>query len=225
MGISSDGHHDDVSSASRIFNREGGWRNETIYGSDGYDILDGEEGNDTLYGFGGDDVLIGGYGNDTLYGGDGNDLIVGDNTFDGVGGSDILYGGEGNDRLYGGYGNDLYIYAANTGMDTINDGRTAAEMPGSGGGVDTLRFNGAILSDIHLQKMAGSDNLLIYSSAGVVKETVQHGVIIQDFFLKNQNTNIEYLEDGRGNALSLSVMFMSDDFSYGEFSAFDLAMT
>lgn len=198
--------------------------NDTLNGSDYYDTMDGGEGNDTLYANGGDDTLIGGYGNDALYGGDGNDLVVGDNTLDRIGGDDLLNGGAGNDRLYGGYGNDLYVYAANTGIDIINDGRTAAEFPGYGGGVDTLLFTGVTLSDIHPFRFAGSNDLFLYSSSGVVGGVARHGVIIQDFYLNNQNTNIEYLQDFKGGYMSLSAMLASDDAAHGEQSPFDLVV-
>ncbi|MGS1011820.1 calcium-binding protein [Achromobacter anxifer] len=218
--INSDRHIDGLPVAS-LFKIDGDGRDDTLYGDYDYNIIDGKDGNDKLYGFGGDDVLIGGYGNDTLYGGDGNDLLVGDNTVDGRGGNDTLYGGEGNDRLYGGYGNDVYIYTANTGMDTINDGRTAAEYPGYGGGVDVLLFNGANLSDIHTFRLVGSNDLLIYSSAGIVGGVLQHGVTIQDFYSNNQNTNIEYLQDGKGNYASLSALLASDEASHSEPPSFD----
>ena len=62
---------------------------DTLYGSDGRDVLDGGSGDDTLYGGAGDDWVFGRDGDDMLYGGDGDDIIEG---FDG---DDTLYGGDG----------------------------------------------------------------------------------------------------------------------------------
>ncbi len=77
--------------------------NDTLDGGDGADTLDGGAGNDTLNGGAGNDTLYGDIGNDTLNGGDGND------TLDGYTGDDTLYGGTGDDNLHGGdgYGNDI----------------------------------------------------------------------------------------------------------------------
>ncbi|QKH39174.1 hypothetical protein FOC84_31280 [Achromobacter pestifer] len=209
--------------APRISGDDGDDRDNTLYGNYDYNIIDGKGGNDTIYGFGGTDVLIGGYGDDRLYGGDGDDLLVGDNTVNGIGGNDFLYGGEGNDRLYGGYGNDVYWYTANTGIDVVNDGRTAAEVPGYGGGDDVLVFNGANLSDLQAFRLVGSNNLLIYSPAGMVDGVVQHGVVIQDFYLNSKSSNIEYIQDGKGNYATLSAMLASDDFLHSDPTILDVA--
>ncbi|MGN6837759.1 calcium-binding protein, partial [Neisseria sp. P0022.S010] len=45
--------------------------NESLYGWDTADVLDGGEGDDNLYGYNGDDLLKGGEGDDSLYGGEG----------------------------------------------------------------------------------------------------------------------------------------------------------
>jgi len=159
------------------------------------------------------DLLVGEAGNDKLYGGDGDDLLVGDNTLVDSGGNDYLVGGNGNDRLYGNYGDDTYVYSVNTGIDIINDGLTAAEVPGFGGGIDTLLFNGTTLDDIYLGILDGTD-LYFYSSAGVGSDgSINHAVIIQDFFLNNESTNIEYLKDGAGNTFDLSLLLDLDDAS------------
>ncbi len=73
---------------------DGGAGNDTIYGSNGPDMLLGGAGNDIIYGGGGDDILDGGPGNDTLDGGAGDDIIR-------IGGTEIdtLRGGPGIDTL------------------------------------------------------------------------------------------------------------------------------
>jgi Ca2+-binding RTX toxin-like protein len=89
---------------------EGRGDEDTLYGNDGDDYLDGSRGEDRLYGNDGDDYLDGGRGEDRLYGGDGDD---------------ILYGGssrrdddddDDGDRLIGGSGDDTYIVDNNSTM-------------------------------------------------------------------------------------------------------------
>ena len=104
---------------------------DTLYGSDGRDVLDGGSGDDTLYGGAGDDWIFGRDGDDMLYGGDGDDIIEG---FDG---DDTLYGGDGDDKLYGNEGDDTLdsgsgddylwggeyadIFVLGSGSDTVSD--------------------------------------------------------------------------------------------------------
>jgi len=51
--------------------------NDTVYGSDVTNRLQGEDGNDRLYGYGGKDTLEGGDGNDRLYRSSGDGQLVG----------------------------------------------------------------------------------------------------------------------------------------------------
>lgn len=84
-------------------------KDDTLYGTDGFDAIFGRDGNDTLYGRGGDDLLVGGNDNDTLYGEAGDDRLHGgdgDDTLYGGSGSDMLQGGEGADVMDGGPGPD-----------------------------------------------------------------------------------------------------------------------
>jgi Ca2+-binding RTX toxin-like protein len=84
---------------------------DTIYGSDYADVLDGFNGNDTIYAYA---------GNDTVYGETGNDYI------NGMDGNDYLNGGAGADTLIGGLGNDTYVLE--NGADAVSDS----------GGIDTI---------------------------------------------------------------------------------------
>lgn len=76
---------------------------DQIYGKAGGDYLYGHEGNDWIYGNDGDDHLFGNENNDHLYGGEGSDDLVGG------AGNDYLDGGTGFDYLYGEAGNDVLI--------------------------------------------------------------------------------------------------------------------
>jgi Ca2+-binding RTX toxin-like protein len=87
---------------------------DSLYGGDGNDTLNGLGGNDSLLGETGNDLLNGGNGNDLVYGGDGNDTVNGD------GGNDTLYGGLGANVLNGGAGNDRFRLSS--GSNTVNGG-------------------------------------------------------------------------------------------------------
>ena len=78
----------------------------SIIGSAGADTLTGDAQANTLRGSGGDDILDGKEEIDTLEGGDG---------------ADTLTGGDDNDILIGGKGIDTYIFAGNSGEDTITE--------------------------------------------------------------------------------------------------------
>ena len=128
--------------------------NDTMYGDDNANLIDGLDGHDWLYGKGGNDTIRGGNGwdtidggtgNDTVHGGDGNDLLIGSE------GDDTIYGGEGNDDIYGDYGvtetyighdalygegGDDYIYGG-AGNDHI-DGGTGNDILYGGDGNDVI---------------------------------------------------------------------------------------
>ena len=51
---------------------------DLIFGDDQDNLIDGKGGDDIIFGGAGDDVIIGGEGDDVLLGGDGSDTIRGD---------------------------------------------------------------------------------------------------------------------------------------------------
>ena len=146
--------------------------NESLYGWDTADVLDGGKGNDYLYGYNGDDLLKGGEGNDSLYGGEGVDTLegnAGNDYLSGEKGADILKGGEGNDELHGGEGSDILNGGA--GDDRLNGGSSEADTyvfeKGHGKDVvsdygsllehtDTLLFENAVFSDAVFSRL-GND--------------------------------------------------------------------
>jgi len=102
---------------------------DSLYGTEGADLIKGEGGDDLLVGYLGANTIYGGSGNDSIngyataggsysfwnsgptlaYGDDGNDFILGgnfDDTLSGGVGNDTLYGRDGNDSLEGAAGND-----------------------------------------------------------------------------------------------------------------------
>jgi Ca2+-binding RTX toxin-like protein len=162
--------------------------NDTVYGSAYNDYIDGGSGNDKLYGNGGNDALLGQTGNDELYGGDGNDLLVG-GTDDA--GADWLDGGAGDDNMFGGNGDDVYVHNLNQGVDHLNDGNTAAMVPGYGGGEDILYMTGVNFADLRLYQ--DGNNLWVSSAADVADGVFNDSVVIEDFFLVETNTFVEWI--------------------------------
>lgn len=169
---------------------EGLGGNDTIYGSSYNDTLQGGTGHDTLWGNAGNDALLGQAGDDKLYGGDGNDALWGGGE---DAGQDTLNGGAGNDRMYGGGGDDLYIHNSNNGVDIINDGMSAAMVPGYGGGTDTIQFTGITLAQLAAYRPEGSNDLWLSSFADFADGTLDDGVIVEDFYSADANTYIEFV--------------------------------
>ncbi|MDO8416814.1 MAG: Ig-like domain-containing protein, partial [Agitococcus sp.] len=77
---------------------------DSVFGNDKANLIDGLGGNDSIQGRAGDDTLIGGSGNDNLNGEQGNDS---------------LSGGDGTDYLYGGEGSDTFVFNSGDGYDTV----------------------------------------------------------------------------------------------------------
>ena len=78
---------------------------DTIWGDEGNDRIDGADGDDVIYGGPGHDDISGGTGNNRLYGWAGSDTLRGDS------GNDLLDGGgekQDIDRCGGGSGNNTY---------------------------------------------------------------------------------------------------------------------
>ena len=131
---------------------------DTIQGSTGDDAaLDGTAGNDLLQGGNGDDVLFGDAGNDRLEGGNGDDT---------------LDGGTGNNTLVGGRGDDTYIFAAGGGQDVIDN---------SGGGADTLHFEGISFNQVASGLMKSGNDLVLNVSGGSDKVTIRNWFLGGDY--------------------------------------------
>jgi len=97
----------------------------TKVGTDGQDVIYGDDQVNTLFGQGGDDELLGFAGNDTLTGGSGHDI------------------------LRGGMGSDTYYFDLGYGIDTIIDKANDASS------TDTLIFGSGINpDDIQVQHLA-----------------------------------------------------------------------
>ncbi len=119
--------------------------NDVLTGDDGHNIIIGLGGNDTIDGAGDSDDLFGDEGNDTIQGGAGNDFLYGGD------GNDTLDGGSGVDNLDGGLGNDTYILdsasdhlreAAGEGTDEIRTNFTVTMSTGTYGEIENLTLLG-----------------------------------------------------------------------------------
>ncbi|MED4330902.1 calcium-binding protein, partial [Schinkia azotoformans] len=144
--------------------------NDTLYGANGDDRLDGGSQDDKLYGGNGSDILWGGSGQDTLYGENGNDVLhggEGNDSLYGSYGNDELDGGAGNDYLEGSYGNDVYLFGRNSGQDTISD------YDSTSGNVDIIRIAEDVASSDVVVKRNG-DHLELRIKGTPGKLTVQN---------------------------------------------------
>jgi Ca2+-binding RTX toxin-like protein len=75
-----------------------------VNGTNGADIMVGDDQGNILNGLGGNDLINGAGGNDTINGGDGNDVLIGGD------GDDRFIGSSGNDQIDGGAGIDVLDY-------------------------------------------------------------------------------------------------------------------
>lgn len=119
---------------------------ESIDGGAGNDLIDLTTLKFALSGF----SVLGGTGNDTVWGGQGSDVLSGGD------GADVLLGGAGNDILTGGAGDDVFLFAANSGQDTIADFATG----------DKVRLLGGTSSGIVVTQTA-SDTVLAWGGIQV----------------------------------------------------------
>lgn len=164
--------------------------NDSVNGSAYDDLIQGGYGNDLILGNNGDDTLVGQQGNDEMYGGNGNDFLHGGSSDTG---QDYLNGEAGWDNLYGGPGNDYYVHDTNGGVDFINDGLSEALVAGYGGGEDIIVFTGISLSQLAAFHPQGSDDLWLSSWSDFSDGYLDDGVVIEDFYLNEADTNIEWV--------------------------------
>jgi len=143
--------------------------NDTLWGGDGADYIDGGVGSDSLVGASGNDNILGNddgdtidasAGDDTVSGGGGFDLLLGgkgNDSIDGDSGEDEIYGGDGNDTISGGDDTDtLYGENGNDTVDTGDYGTSNAGGTAYGGSGDDLlygNFYSVLIGNI------GSDHL------------------------------------------------------------------
>lgn len=134
--------------------------NDTLFGTNLADHLDGGVGNDSQRGGAGADTLLGGDGNDSLDGGDDADVLNG-----GLG-NDTLLGGASNDTLIGELGNDSVVGGDGTDrlseVGNVNFVVTATQLTGLG--TDIL----VTLEEVSLTGGVGNNSLTVNGFAGTV---------------------------------------------------------
>jgi uncharacterized protein YkwD len=147
--------------------------NDTLYGTEGVDVIAGLDGRDRIYGLGGNDIICGGgardrifagRGHDMVFGGDGDDRIKadqgadqiwgegGDDKISGQTGADVISGGRGDDKISGGFGDD--VISGGRG-DDILDGADGSDQLLGGAQTDTCDSPNDVITACELPVIAG----------------------------------------------------------------------
>lgn len=141
----------------------GGGGKDNISGGDGADAIYGQGGNDKLMGNAGNDTLDGGNNNDRLYGGADEDSLSGGQGNDqlwGGTGADILDGGRGRDILHGEAGADRFVFAANSGTDTITDFEVGVDL------IDLTALGLGGMGDLLIQQFGADTRISLDGGTG-----------------------------------------------------------
>jgi Lectin C-type domain/FG-GAP-like repeat/RTX calcium-binding nonapeptide repeat (4 copies) len=158
--------------ANTLATIQGDNRDQSLFGTDWADQINGGAGNDVLKGNGGSDNLTDTAGNDSLFGGAGNDILSsGDN-------NSILAGGTGNDLLQTGAGLDIIAFNKGDGIDTVVTTDASSDNELSLGG-------GILYSDIQLAKVG--NNLELRTSS-------TDTVVLKDWYANTSNHSIGTLQ-------------------------------
>lgn len=162
---------------------EGDESDNTILGDNDANLIIANAGNDTAYGFAGNDTLQGGEGDDYLYGGNGSGVSGdGDDLLEGGAGSDVLFGEQGDDTLQGGAGDDRYYYAADGGVDIVDDAED---------GQDGVFFINGITSEQLSFHRVGDDLVILVDS------DLEQQLVVKDHFLGGDSA-ISYVQPSSG---------------------------
>jgi len=192
------------------------FRDNSVTGGSGVDVITGGTGNDTIHGAGGNDTLTLDAGSDSASGGDGDDTIsgaAGNDTILGGAGVDSITGGTGVDSITGGGGADTFVYStdgsvAGTALDVITDFNS--------GGSDILDFaatavllaaetNGATAtSDVDtsaggLISFAAADDTYAEKVTAIQADTQLDAIASVAFFEDGGNTYVYYAGAATGN--------------------------
>ena len=196
--------------------------NESLYGWDTTDVLDGGKGDDNLYGYNGDDLLKGGEGNDSLYGGEGADTLegnAGNDYLSGEKGADILKGGEGNDELRGGEDSDILNGGA--GNDTLQGGAGKDTLAGGAG--DDRLYGGSNEADTYVfEKGHGKDVVSDYGSLLEHTDTLLfENAVFSDAVFSRLGNDLVIKAYGGDDQVSLQNYFSSKNYQYAQFTFAD----
>ncbi|MEY8882115.1 calcium-binding protein [Donghicola sp. XS_ASV15] len=141
----------------------GSAKRNKLVGGTGADVIDGMAGNDRIFGGADNDVLRGGRGRDRVNGNKGNDHLeggAGKDRLKGGAGNDTLFGDAGRDTLVGGAGSDSFVFADNSGKDTIRDFNVMQ---------DTLDFSSSYVSSLDdLNIFQKGDDVIVKYDGGKI---------------------------------------------------------
>jgi Ca2+-binding RTX toxin-like protein len=146
-------------------NGAGNSLNNTLYGNEGHNVLEGGAGDDTFHGHAGTDTLIGGDGNDALYGWTGADTLIGgagDDTYGIDNAGDLVQemSGEGTDTVW-----SYLSYTLGANLENLRL-REVGNLNGTGNGLDNVLY--ANSGDNVLNGAGGLDTVSYqYATAGV----------------------------------------------------------
>ncbi|MEH2257033.1 beta strand repeat-containing protein [Nostoc sp.] len=217
-------------------------------GSNGDNLLDGDDGNDFLdiYGYiyrnfdfsfnsrsSGKNLLSGGDGNDTLTASG----ATGNNTLNGGNGDDSLTGGGGKDSLTGSGGKDKFVYKGLsndrtntfTGDDTINNGTTTiADFTGVGKGTNPTTAIIGEVDTLIFQDNSGftAKNLLLTQNGTSLSISFQGfgdtRFVLENFALEN----LDNLTKSTGATVDLgNILFYGQTTIIDSFDVFDANST
>lgn len=156
---------------------------DLIFDDIGNDIIDAGAGNDTVYSGADNDFVNGGDGNDVIYAGKGIDLVIGgagDEAIFAEDGNDIVFGADGNDFISGGTGND--VLSGDAGDDQLMGETGNDALFGRDGNDQLLGMDGADLLD----GGAGNDVL----DGGAAIDQMTGGTGDDTYFVDNAEDNL-----------------------------------
>ncbi|WP_139240594.1 hypothetical protein [Geitlerinema sp. PCC 9228] len=158
-----------------------------VFGGQGNDNANGDDGDDAIFSSQGEDVLNGNNGDDTIFGGQQADILTDGN------GDGFLRGDLQEDALTGGEGSDRFLLRKVSGADTIadfEDGVDSLVLPSSDFPVQP---NGIAVEDLNITQAEGGTVISVDGNAVAGLTGVDASNITEDDF---QNiSNLSKLEN------------------------------
>jgi hypothetical protein len=161
---------------------------EFLNGTSLDDLIDGKEGDDMIRGLQGNDILFGGDGNDYIRGDAGNNIVVGGDGNDFlVGGPDrdTVVGGVGNDALRGNGGANIFVFGSDIfrdpsrDVDIINNFQVNDTLDFT----DYLRVGGTIAfertSSHSLEiDLSGEDKIEVFGNQDALDQVIMNNILL-----------------------------------------------
>jgi Ca2+-binding RTX toxin-like protein len=202
---------------------------DSIFGLEGDDTIDGGNGADEIFGNQGNDTIDGGRGNDEIFGNQGNDRIEGNNdsdtiyggkdmdTLNGEGGDDWLRGDREEDSLLGSIGNDILF--GGKGNDTLSGSSGDDRLSGDLG--DDLLYGGwEQEQDTFVLAVGGGDDTISNFQDDLDRIEVTGGLTFSQLaFLPGEDSVISIVVAGTGEVIGTitradEIAIAADDFIF-----------